>query len=434
MNSLKSTFTILFLLGVSYGVYRLIHTPDPLVTRDGQFFVQLTPLVPTQSASTTDETKPKSLLNSFSGTIPNLTSAEKKSVSPTIQSEVVKNNLTDAAAPPWDSEKISPPATSFANQTIKPVLAPFPSSANPIPTIAPSTPTIPVAAPSISAPKLVDPSANHPSIMTGPLTPVPSPSTAAPNAALPIAAPTTSPVTMPKIVPLVAPTLPSTNGMRQLEGTQTLTDLKAAWPIVDSHIRKGEIAQSLNVLSGYYHANLSDADRVELLRWLDTLASKVIYSTEHQLSPTPHIVQAAETVESIAKQWNIPPDLLLNINRSKIPENNVLTPGLELKIVRGPFRAEIDSQRKELTLFLDQCYAGRFPIDASRCESLQAGTLSVKNFAVDATGQYTMEFANGLSVCTANPGAAKDSIQLNSADAKDVFGILTANSQVTVVR
>ena len=439
VNSLKSTFTILFLLGVSYGVYRLIHTPDPLVTKDGQFFVQLTPPTPTAPVPKSEEAKPSSLLNSISATIDNLASPEKKAVGQTMQPKVVRSNSTDMTAPPWDSEKNMPIVPSFANQMTAPTLSPIPSSANPIPTVAPSTPTIPVAAPLNSVPNLVDPTANRPSIMTGPLTPVPTPSTALSKADLKNAATTTPLVTLPNIAPpnvapRVTPPLPIAADLRQLEPMNSLTDLKAVWPIVDSHIRKGEIAQSLKLLSGYYQANISDADRAELLRWLDALAFKVIYSTEHQLSPTPHVVQAGETIDSIAKQWNIPLDLLLNINRSKIPENNSLTPGLELKIVRGPFRAEIDSQRKELTLFLDQYYAGRFPIDASKCESLQAGPLSVKNLAVDSAGQTKLEFANGISVCTANPAAVKDSIQLSTADAKDVFGILTANSQVTVVR
>jgi hypothetical protein len=169
---------------------------------------------------------------------------------------------------------------------------------------------------------------------------------------------------------------------------------------------------------------------------LDALAFKVIYSTEHHLSPTAHIVQTGETIESLAATWGIPVQLLVNVNRAKIPANNALTPGLELKMVRGPFRAEIDCQRRELTLFLDKYYAGRFPIDTANCASLAAGSLRVKSLAENASQPLALELSNGLVLSAAemaNPPKGH-CIGLSPSDAQDICGILTANSQVTVIR
>ena len=56
----------------------------------------------------------------------------------------------------------------------------------------------------------------------------------------------------------------------------------------------------------------------------------------------------------------MPVSLLQNINGIAQPES--LRPGTQLKVLRGPFRAEIDLKRSELVLFLGKYYAGRFAI------------------------------------------------------------------------
>jgi LysM repeat protein len=259
----------------------------------------------------------------------------------------------------------------------------------------------------MAPPELSAAPAKESPIMTGPLTPVSS---------------------------AESPVAGSPDPGRAPVGMAPATPLSSAWAQVDGYLRKGEIANALKLLSSYYSAELSDADRAELLRWLDALAFKVIYSTEHQLSPIPHIVQSGETLDSIARSWNVPKQLLININRSKIPATDELTPGLELKIVRGPFRAEIDRARRELTLFLGEYYAGRFPIDASSCQSLSTGSLSVQNVTQDANGSMALTLSNGILLCGAGSGAGPNAILLNPADAQDLFCILSADSQVAVIR
>lgn len=430
MNSLKSTITILFLLGVSYGVYRLIHTPDPLAMKDGQFFVQLSPL---SEPSPPAESKGPNLLGSVTGSIAKIAPQQNPVFQPP-PSVTTRSDDPASTQPPWSSEANSNQNLSSSVPADRRALTEASPDANRIPTTSPPTTVLPVGGPGISAPNLVQPPANPPKIMTGPLTPVSSQSVPIPNSTSPLIAPLVPPTKSSANTPNSLPTMPPTSELRTPTSSTTMQDLKSAWPLVDAHVRKGEISQSLKVLSQYYHANLSEAERAELLTWLDTLAFKVIYSTEHHLSPTPHIVSAGETVDSIAKQWNIPTSLLLNINQTKIPADKILTPGLELKIVRGPFRAEIDSQRQEMTLFLDQLYAGRFAIDTSKCASIPTGPLSVKNIVAGANGEFKLELDNGLYLCAANSSASTNSIELSVADAKDLFGILSTNSQVTIVR
>src|SRR6202008_5137806 len=47
-----------------------------------------------------------------------------------------------------------------------------------------------------------------------------------------------------------------------------------------------------------------------------------------------------------------------------IEDPNHLNPGDELKVVRGPFTAQVDLDKRQLTLIVEDCYAGRFSLVA----------------------------------------------------------------------
>ena len=76
------------------------------------------------------------------------------------------------------------------------------------------------------------------------------------------------------------------------------------------------------------------------------------------------MVRRNESLDEIAERYNVPLELLQKINGIDNPE--VLVPGTELKVVTGPFRANMDLPGQELTLFLNGLYAGRFPITIGR--------------------------------------------------------------------
>ena len=85
----------------------------------------------------------------------------------------------------------------------------------------------------------------------------------------------------------------------------------------------------------------------------------MIYSRQHLLE-SPYRVQGNDTLERIARPYEVSPSLLAKINGIRDPRQ--LQPGIELKVFHGPFDAVIDLGRYELTLFLKNRYAGRFPI------------------------------------------------------------------------
>ncbi len=166
--------------------------------------------------------------------------------------------------------------------------------------------------------------------------------------------------------PTVAPKKPEPN-----------VGLANAIRTADRQYQADQLLDALSTLSLFYNTpDLSSEDRQALMSRLDPLAANVIYSRRHLLEQ-PHRVAANETLMEIAAKYQVPWQLLANINGIEDPVS--VLPGTELKVVRGPFRAEVDLQRHELTLFVRDLYAGRFSIVAGNTPAPEAGTFTIQD-------------------------------------------------------
>ncbi len=216
----------------------------------------------------------------------------------------------------------------------------------------------------------------------------------------------------------------------------TATTIDMAWPKIDQLVREQNFLDALRTLSPYYTAkNLPNDQRAKMLEWLDALAGKVIYSSEHNLFPSAYVIQANDTMQSIAQQWGVPAQLVYNVNQAKITNPLTLTPGNELKIIRGPFNATLDTTNQTLTLFLDNMYAGRF--QATAMKQLGQGTYRVTSKIANGgpLGSFQVELTHTTtgSKCSLHAAEnAQGSVGLSSNDAEDLFGILSNGSTVTI--
>ncbi len=230
------------------------------------------------------------------------------------------------------------------------------------------------------------------------------------------------------------------------------------WNGINQLASAGSVRQALEQLSRHYDSPLPADQRMQMLQWLDQLAGKVIYSTEHHLADRPYIVADGDTLESLASQWNVPSQLIYNINNSKIGDPSLLVAGTELKRVDGPFNARISVDRQEMTLFLGDLYAGRFSIALGQDHQFDYGSFLIEGKSEsgrdyqDASGQviaagdannpygkFWLGFSNSNlciheSAGDANPGDTRGCIRLSSRDAADVYGILSDGSQVSISR
>lgn len=220
------------------------------------------------------------------------------------------------------------------------------------------------------------------------------------------------------------------------------------------HIQQGQYYEALLTLSlAYDSLGISAHEREQLQTWLDPLAGKVLYSKEH-LVGGPYQVQAGETLQSIATKYDVTWQLLANINGLRDP--TVVQPGMSIKVIPGPFRAEIDIAINSLTLFTGRLYAGRFAITVNGSKPPAAGDYRVNDkqpghsfYAGNAQtlspqdannpfGGIWIDLGGDVSIhgTSSTPGQSErlGCIGLADKDANDLYGILSVGSNVVIRR
>ncbi len=206
------------------------------------------------------------------------------------------------------------------------------------------------------------------------------------------------------------------------------------WRLTDQYINEGKFRAALGALSRIYdQADVTGLERQKLMTWLDSLAAKVIYSTEHNLFNKPHIVMQNESLQSISRDWGVPPQLIYNINRAKISDPNQLMAGNELKMIKGPFRGVVDLSNQTMTLYLNNLYAGRFTIlNRPNIASAEVQVQTKSEVMNNGRAKHELMLGRDLSITSnsSDPGC----ICMSEKHAADVFAILSEGSMVTIRR
>lgn len=126
----------------------------------------------------------------------------------------------------------------------------------------------------------------------------------------------------------------------------------------------GKLREALELLSPYYESpDLGYDAHKDLVDLLDALTREVVYSDRNLILPA-YTVSAQDTLQSVAEKHNINPELLAAIN--KMGNTTALVPNTKIKVLEGPFNAQVSVSRGELTVFLRKMYAGRFPVSISQ--------------------------------------------------------------------
>jgi len=209
-------------------------------------------------------------------------------------------------------------------------------------------------------------------------------------------------------------------------------------------LQQGNLTKVHQELSVWYkNPQLTSEESRQLVDLLDQLAGTVVYSRQHLLE-RPYTVQSGDTLPRIARSYGVPWQLLAKINGISDPEN--LQVGQQLKVVRGPFDAEIDLDRRELTLKLRGLYAGRFPVGIGPDQGDLEGTYFVED-KIDQSddpnnplGRYWIKLNDRIGIHGTNDlrnlGASgtPGSICLGDQDIEDIHAILSIGSRVQILR
>jgi len=432
VNSLKNTIVAILLLGVSYGVYQVLTKPEPKSLSTAEFHALTEPEIEVPG---------------------NLLEPPPPSENEDFFSEPAESN---APAPPqFTAPPVEPPPAAPAND--RPIAPPTmeASPSKPAPWSAPPV-NKPLPASGQSAPPMFgsDNQASPPPF--GSTTPTTPPTDSRVSESLP---PLQNGPEVPKLSASPLAELGTPAGSRPLDmpsnseanipaqsgsGSIGLTGATAPLPTLDNSLQTarqliaaGQMRQALAELTTQLqNPSLNAQDQTTLYKWLDTLAGKVIYSTEHHVQSQPHVVQPNETLASLADAWRVPQQLVYNVNREKISNPFELQPGAELKKIAGPFRAEVDRASQTVTLYLDDLYAGRFKC-VSVSPDMPLGVCRVENKMESGhpAGQFLLQTGNSAVSLHAQPAAGSPTgCCFTQGDARDLFSILSVGSEIKVTR
>jgi len=255
--------------------------------------------------------------------------------------------------------------------------------------------------------------------------------------------------------PEVSLNLPSTTDGNKVSPIQSSASkaYENAKDLAMEQIDRRSLKDALATLSVFYNAaELTTEQRSDLLDLLDALSREVVFSRQHLLDMA-YVVAPGETLEQIAKRHELPTEILARINAldASVP----LRSGEKLKVVPGPFRAEVDLVKSELTLFVGDLYAGRYPVSFGAEPSPQPGLFQVvgkqknrnyygrgvqipANDPRNPFGGYWIDLGQDLCIHGSPSAGPTDSklgcISLSPMDANDVFGMLSSGSEITIKR
>jgi hypothetical protein len=214
---------------------------------------------------------------------------------------------------------------------------------------------------------------------------------------------------------------------------------------VNATLQEGKLADGLQQLTITLLRDgpqLNPEETQQLNDLLGRLAGTVVYSRQHLLLP-PYEVKPGDRLETIASEFQIPVELLAKINGISDPDH--LTPGDKLKVIRGPFMALVSLSKREVTLVVQRCYAGRFKlIGVGNDAAALNGDFKVDRKLLDlsqlklqhpSTAQHWIDFRDGFGFCgLSDPTMVDDphEITLSSHDAEDLFDILSVGSSISV--
>ncbi len=217
---------------------------------------------------------------------------------------------------------------------------------------------------------------------------------------------------------------------------------------------RGELKEALGLLTDYYESpELGHSEMQDLVDLLDALTREVVYSQRHLVEP-PYTVKPTDTVASVAKEYRINPELLTSLNG--LGQARALVPGTQLKVVRGPINARISLERQELTLFMGDLYAGRFPVSLGSDPTPRPGIYKISDRRTDRVyyraggnvpaedprnpyGGYWLNLGGGVCIHGAPEMVSSDlkdagCVSLAPIDARHVYAILAVGSNVKITK
>ncbi len=143
-------------------------------------------------------------------------------------------------------------------------------------------------------------------------------------------------------------------------------------------LTRGELIPARTYFSEALALGVAEADRSLVRAELTRLGNETIFSSR-VITGDPmverHIIKPGETLGKIARAHHISDDLLASINN--ITNKNMIRAGQAIKVIKGPFRAEVDKSDFILDVYLAETLVTHFRVALGADGSTPTGTWRV---------------------------------------------------------
>lgn len=220
--------------------------------------------------------------------------------------------------------------------------------------------------------------------------------------------------------------------------------------VEDTELSKGNVIDDRDRLNKMLTTEQLTADKTARLKeQLATLADQWLFSTatlSDDIFCKSYKVQPGDALSRIAKQNDIPYQLLMRINNISSPR--ALRADQTIKVVKGPFHCKVDLSESTLDLYLRNTYVKSFTVAIGQSEKALTGSWVVKSStAYDAqdgdfgTRRITLQGTSGdaigkegFAIQGSGTTTSTAGVSMSNKDVELIYDMLLPNlSRVTVV-
>ncbi|MBU0640131.1 MAG: L,D-transpeptidase family protein [Planctomycetes bacterium] len=141
----------------------------------------------------------------------------------------------------------------------------------------------------------------------------------------------------------------------------------------------GEIIEARHELNAMLTEKLTPLEQADVRGLLATIAEQTVFSRQ-QLPNDPlcdtHLIASGDTLINIGRQYDVPADVLMTINRISDPRR--IRADQRIKVLRGPFNAKIYKSQFRLDVYLQDLYVRSFRVGLGANGATPEGVWRVK--------------------------------------------------------
>jgi LysM repeat protein len=230
----------------------------------------------------------------------------------------------------------------------------------------------------------------------------------------------------------------------------TTVDFAAIDALLESGTPDADI-EALRTLSKMYWEQ--PAARSQLKERINSTSRRIYFQPQPHYMEA-HEVQPGDTLEAIARQYDVSWEYLARLNRVEAAK---IRAGQKLKVIKGPFSAIVDLSDYELTLHCHGYFVYKFPVGIGQDGTTPVGTFHVQDKVVNPPyngpegaiaaddpanpiGERWISLGDGYGIHgTIDPDSigrseSRGCVRMQNKDVEIVYDLLTVGSEVVVQR